>query len=57
MSVGNCSNTHAKLLALWGLLWISKKRYIFEIQIVGASKVVIDSDNDSSSMNTLNLED
>ena len=56
MSVGNCSNSHAKLLALWGFIWFSKMRSILEIHIVGASNVFIDLDDDSYSMHTLNLE-
>ena len=42
MNVGKGSNTRAKLLTLWWLLWFGNKRGIFDIQIVGDSKAVID---------------
>ena len=42
MRTGLGINTKAQLIALWGLLWFSRKRCILDIHIVGDSKVVID---------------
>ena len=40
--LGHVTNTFAELMALWGILWFSRKRGILELRVVGDSKVVID---------------
>ena len=57
MSLGKCSNTFTKLLALWGLLWFVKRRGFMVIRIVGDSKVIVDWANGQSSIQSLLLHD
>ena len=55
MSIGLGTNTFVELLTLWGLLWFSRKRGIFDLRIVGDSKVVSDWIDDKNSMQSLSL--
>ena len=49
MGVGKGTNTDVELLALWVLLWFTKKKGISETQIVSDSNVVIKWVNGASS--------
>ena len=40
----------AELMALWGLLWFTRKRGILELRVVGDSKVVIDWVNGNNAL-------
>ena len=53
--LGHVTNTFVELMALWGILWFSRKRGILELRVVGDSKDVIDWENGKNSMRSLNL--
>lgn len=52
---GHRSNTRAEIMALLGLLWLTKQLYIDKIWIFGDSKVLIDHMNNLNSMSTGHL--
>ena len=55
MVVGKGTNTKAKLLSLWGLLWFAQKKNILVLQVLGDSKVIVDFANDAHQVHSLEL--
>lgn len=56
MSIGVETNIRAELLALWTMLFLSKRLDLKDVYIVGDSKVVIDCFNDKVALNVLILQ-
>ena len=50
------TNSKAKLVALWGLLYFTQKKDLLSISIFGDSKAIIDWDKDIHSLHNLELQ-
>ena len=42
MDIGCGTNTRSELLALWGLLYFASKRNIYDMQVMGDSRKIVD---------------
>lgn len=53
---GRGSNTESELQALWGLLWLARRKYINQLQVLNDSRVIIKWVGGSFNLNILELE-
>ena len=56
MGCGHSSNTRAKLLALWALLFFAKEIGILSLHVYGDSSVIINWANDKATLSALDLD-